>query len=298
MTETKELCVRGALSGSTLKLIACIAMFIDHFGLVMFPKVMIYRIIGRLAFPIFAYFIAEGCKYTRNKLKHFLLIFSVGVIYFLFYLFAYGEVYPSIFLTFSVSILNVYLIDAMKKYALPQKSKIRSDTLENSVITDKENNSEKSSDSILDVQPRVKPLRVLLASLAVASALAVSYIPFSFVVFDYGYIGMLAPVLISLVDFSKVKVPSRVEFIDSKATRLMLLSCICIALAIKNQAMKTELFGYTLTIQVFNLFSLPLLALYNGKVGARKLKYFFYAFYPAHLGVIMAIKFVFDALLK
>lgn len=268
----------GLLSGSTLKLIACIAMFIDHFGLVVFPKVMIYRIIGRLAFPIFAYFIAEGCKYTRNKLKHFLLIFCAGALYFVFYLVAYGQIYPSIFLTFSVSILNVYLIDALKKYALPKKTESRE--------LDKE-------------EPyRVNIWRLLVALLAAVFALAVSYIPFHFVVFDYGYIGMLAPVLISLFDFSSVKVPTRVRFLDSQPVRLLMLACVCIALSLKNTSLKTELFGCSFTIQVFNLFALPLLALYNGKVGVKKLKYFFYAFYPLHLGVIMAIKLIVDFLVK
>ena len=60
-------------SSSTLKLLACLFMLIDHAGLLLFPRYKIFRIIGRLAFPIFAYLIAEGCRYTRNKLKHFLL---------------------------------------------------------------------------------------------------------------------------------------------------------------------------------------------------------------------------------
>ena len=294
MVEAKQLHGGGLVSGTTLKLIACIAMFIDHFGLVLFPKVMIYRIIGRLAFPIFAYFIAEGCKYTRNKLKHFLLIFSVGLIYFFFYLVAYGQVYPSIFLTFSVSILNVYFIDAMKKYAFGQKTRNDAASVADIAADERENGVGEKVVKSFNGAPRVKAYRVLIASVAVVCALAISYVPFRFVLFDYGYIGMLAPVLISLFDFSKVKVPVRVEFLDSKAVRLLLLSCICIALAFKNQAMKTELFGCAFTIQVFNLFSLPLLALYNGKVGIRKLKYFFYAFYPLHLGVIMAIKFIID----
>ncbi|MBQ1272109.1 MAG: DUF2344 domain-containing protein [Clostridia bacterium] len=62
--------------------------------------------------------------------------------------------------------------------------------------------------------------------------------------------------------------------------------------------LKTEIFGFRFTIQVFNVIALPILALYNGKVGTRKLKYFFYAFYPAHLGVIMLIKMIIDALVN
>ncbi len=277
----------GLFSGSTLKLIACIAMFVDHFGLVVFPQKMIFRMIGRLAFPLFAYFIAEGCKYTRNKLKHFLLIFSVGIIYFFFYLVAYDQVYPSIFLTFSFSILNVYLIDALKQYAFLKNANVENKNV-NKTVFQKENSREGL--------PRVNKTRVLVSVIIALAALAVSYIPFAFVTFDYGYIGMLAPVLMSLFDFSKISVSDKIKKLDCKASRLAVLAVICVALAIRNPALKTEFFGYRFTIQVCNLFSLPLLALYNGKVGTKKLKYFFYAFYPLHLGVIMAIKTIIDVL--
>jgi len=59
------------LSGNMLKIIAALAMLCDHVGLLFFPSQDIFRIIGRLAFPIFAFMIAEGCKYTRNKAKYF-----------------------------------------------------------------------------------------------------------------------------------------------------------------------------------------------------------------------------------
>jgi hypothetical protein len=60
---------RGFLTGNQLKLIAAGAMLADHVGLMFFPEAELLRIIGRLAFPIFAFMIAEGCKYTRNKLR-------------------------------------------------------------------------------------------------------------------------------------------------------------------------------------------------------------------------------------
>ena len=64
------------LTNNQLKIIACISMLFDHLGFMVFPKLIIFRILGRLAFPIFAFMIAEGCYYTRNKLKHFLTIFG------------------------------------------------------------------------------------------------------------------------------------------------------------------------------------------------------------------------------
>ena len=44
-----------------LKLIAIVSMLIDHIGSVFFPEVRVLRWIGRLAFPLFSYCIAEAC---------------------------------------------------------------------------------------------------------------------------------------------------------------------------------------------------------------------------------------------
>lgn len=49
-----------------LKIIAIITMTIDHLGVFIFPGHIIFRIIGRLSFIIFAFLIANGFKYTRN----------------------------------------------------------------------------------------------------------------------------------------------------------------------------------------------------------------------------------------
>ena len=49
-----------------LKLIAIITMVIDHIGYVFFPQFGILRAIGRISFPIFAYQISVGFRFTRN----------------------------------------------------------------------------------------------------------------------------------------------------------------------------------------------------------------------------------------
>ena len=45
----------AVLSGNTLKILAAIFMVIDHAGLMLFDYVKVMRIIGRLAYPIFAF---------------------------------------------------------------------------------------------------------------------------------------------------------------------------------------------------------------------------------------------------
>lgn len=57
------------MSNSTIKIVAILSMLIDHIGAVFMADsdlYLVFRSIGRLAFPIFAYFIAEGCQKTRN----------------------------------------------------------------------------------------------------------------------------------------------------------------------------------------------------------------------------------------
>lgn len=103
------------LSGNFIKILGCIFMAIDHIGVVLFPRIIILRYIGRLAFPIFAFMIAEGAKYTRNKMKYFLMIFIIGVICQVFnYFFNNHDLYMCIFITFSISILLIYLIQFIK----------------------------------------------------------------------------------------------------------------------------------------------------------------------------------------
>ena len=56
----------AGLTGNQLKLLALFAMTCDHVGLQLLPQFIILRIIGRLAAPLFAYMIAEGCRYTQT----------------------------------------------------------------------------------------------------------------------------------------------------------------------------------------------------------------------------------------
>lgn len=63
-----------------LKLVAMIAMFIDHAGKMLFPQYPIMRVLGRIAFPIYAYCIAAGCVYTHDTLKYFKRVVLMALI--------------------------------------------------------------------------------------------------------------------------------------------------------------------------------------------------------------------------
>ncbi|MBC8061690.1 MAG: hypothetical protein H7Y18_13625 [Clostridiaceae bacterium] len=65
-----------------IKLLACIFMTIDHIGIIFFPELIGFRIVGRLAMPLFSFAIARGFYYahkhgTLATYKKRMLIFAV-----------------------------------------------------------------------------------------------------------------------------------------------------------------------------------------------------------------------------
>ena len=112
MAETLQ--VKPGLTGNQLKILAMIAMTCDHVGLQLLPKVFVLRLIGRLALPIYAYMIAEGCRYTRDRKNYLLRLVSLAAVCQVVYFFAMGSLYQCILVTFSLSVGLIYLMDSMK----------------------------------------------------------------------------------------------------------------------------------------------------------------------------------------
>ena len=84
------------LNANQIKVIAIIAMTVDHITWALFPGtqavwyVYLLHIIGRLTAPIMWFFIAEGCHYTRNMGKYIFRLFLFAVISHFAYDFAFG----------------------------------------------------------------------------------------------------------------------------------------------------------------------------------------------------------------
>ena len=68
------------LSSSALQWIALITMTIDHIGFLLFPKLTILRVIGRIAMPIFVFCLAEGFIHTKSRQKYFMRLGILAVI--------------------------------------------------------------------------------------------------------------------------------------------------------------------------------------------------------------------------
>ena len=111
------------LSGNALKIIAVLSMLCDHIGMFFFPKIAIMRIIGRLAFPIFAFMIAEGAAHTRNKLRYLstvaLIAAALQTVYFLYE----KSLTMCVFVTFTFALVLIFLFDLFKNALFDPKSK-------------------------------------------------------------------------------------------------------------------------------------------------------------------------------
>lgn len=187
------------LSASTLKIIGCIFMVIDHVGVILLPDLLILRILGRLSYPFFAYFIAEGCRYTRNKRKRFLLVLGLAVLCEGVYFFMMGEPQGGILVNFCLSILLIYQVQGFKK-ALAQKKFLKA--------------------------------FLLLALFAASAAGVYGFIEFVLYV-DYGFWGVLIPVWAALPDYKEGEAPACFKPLSNRPVKLLFftvgLLCLCIS---------------------------------------------------------------------
>lgn len=154
-----------SLSGNALKLIAAAAMLIDHTGMLLFPDALWMRIVGRLAFPIFAFMIAEGCRYTRSRRRYLGLIAVLAALYQIVYWLFDRSTYMSVLVTFTLAILVIYALQHLKS-TLAEKNRT--------------------------------VLKTACAILLLLSSVAGVWLANRFLTIDYGFWGCMLPVWVSI----------------------------------------------------------------------------------------------------
>lgn len=110
----------NGLTSFTLHILAMLFMLCDHLWATLFPAAEWLSCIGRLAFPIFAFMIAEGYSHTSNVKKYVLRLLICAVITEVpFDLFYGGTVfYPfhqNVLWTFLIALLTIILIEKALK---------------------------------------------------------------------------------------------------------------------------------------------------------------------------------------
>ena len=244
-------------NANAIKIIAAITMVIDHIGLLFFPYDLVLRAIGRISMPLFSFALAEGCRYTKNKTKHFLFLFALAIGFQIVYSIATNDFYLNILLTFSMSVLAIYSLQFFKKELFKENRKIGRILLSGALFV------------------------AVIAGIYIICNVFTKFLPYTV---DYGFWGCMLPVFSSLLDFHRIPAPDVLQKIDRAPLRVL-----CLGIGILFFYIFSPKQHPLLSVIPFAFLSLLFLFLYNGEKGKRNTKYFFYIFYPAHLLLLYGV---------
>lgn len=104
------------MTSFAIKIIAIICMVIDHVGCVFFPHITVLRIIGRVAFPLFAYLLVQGYMHTSNVRRYMIRLGVFALLSEIIFDYAlYGTIVhwenQNIFLTLVIGLGALYVLD-------------------------------------------------------------------------------------------------------------------------------------------------------------------------------------------
>lgn len=244
------------ISSNTLKLIACIAMLIDHIAVFFEPNLssecyLIARIIGRIAMPIFVYTLVQGYLYTKDFKRYIkrlgvLAVMTQIIIFLMSYLMHQYTAMPvvslysflNIIFSFPLCLIVLRAIDFRKKY----------------------------------IQKYNKCINVLLRVMTVIVVLFL----YSILEIDYGIFVPSIGVIYFMFECLKQKRKNKIELLIYSFIELLISFVIM-------------LFYHRL--ELFSFFSIPILLLYSGNRGNVSKNYykFFYYFYPLHFLLLYSI---------
>ena len=63
-----------------LKIVAIITMTVDHIGAILYPDLLALRVVGRIAFPLFAYLITLGIESTKKPRSYLITLFLFALV--------------------------------------------------------------------------------------------------------------------------------------------------------------------------------------------------------------------------
>lgn len=269
MSESLEKKPFGFFNAGALKIIACVTMLMDHIGYCYyytFEYAELFRTIGRMSYPLFAFLIATGYNYTKNINRYLLRLFLFAIITEPFFDRAfmgtwYDMGYQNALYTLFLGLFAIYMLDTVRK----------------------------GGSRLLCIVP------VFLCMLCA-----------EYYKTDYGYWGVLMIVLFYLFQGRKwwqllgtacvLLLYWRWPFIGYRVTAWWKESGPSLSYA-SIPVLRTILQGSAPTAwqqtKGWSLLALVPIFLYNGRSGMPKnpkvkkaLQYFFYAFYPLHLMIL------------
>ncbi len=238
------------LNANELKLIALITMIVDHIG-VYFAFLMsseVYsalRIIGRIAMPIYAFFIVQGFLKTSNLKKYIFRISLLAIVSQVLLVFMY-KICPREDVSFCITTCNIVFNFALILIVLRM--------LERNII----------KRDIIAINNNKKILDKLIRALIIILVLLIYFI----IKIDYGIKLLAMSVCVYLFErllyYNQTRNEEKIKLNVLKFIELFVIYLFCI---IENSR-----------YAVFTIFSLPLIYLYDGTIG-NKSKFNKYLFY-------------------
>lgn len=333
-----------------LKMIAIVTMCIDHFAAILgnssmdimpYNIMVMIRIIGRIAFPIFIFLIANGYLHTRSKLKYLIGMMKFAVISQVAYSIAFANfgtksgtsenVINVNFQTLSINIIImaligvaiVYLIKKHKHLIIREKEKPKKNVPGTvSVLNVKKNQKEEKNQ--IEVKEIFKMLFIaviyfllptvtlILNNFVIIGGTLNIYYTLSIGIFSIYILDsfiknskienalliiiylMLLITMAPNVDYGVIGVIFVLVMFLCKKTKASQSICLFIFSFL---IYRSSSFGAILNPYVLStIFAIPLIIIYNGKIGPKINKNFFYVFYPVHIIILAVLEMIFNAL--
>lgn len=278
------------MSGTVLKVIALVSMFIDHVWRFIPDMPMWFNWIGRVSFPIFLYCCVLGYIHTSNRKRYFLRIYLLSIVVSIINYVILPDIALNSIRTIFIALILMHVYDQFKNN--PRKGKILLFLF-------------------LLWQSLTSALVIVLAHFLTDAPLFMLVTLFGNILNVDG--GILVVLLgLCMYTFHNSKAKLSISFFILTIIYMILANSPLI-LRISNYLMRDEklenlgliigafssmVFGIH-PIEVTNdifygnpqwmmIFALPIIFMYNGKKG-RGMKYFFYIFYPLHIVVLYFI---------
>lgn len=281
------------ISNFILKIIALIFMTIDHVGVFLpsSPLQFTFRVLGKIALPIFIYTTLEGCKKTKDIKKYMLRLGVMSILMYIAIVIAqlvlyfnngYLLVFQNIFFTLLNLVFIYYLFFVNKN-----KNKRRMVILPILIFIG----------SYIFFLLRINGISEFISSIFV-DGLTTMY-------------GLEAPIMfvgallgIYIYEFIVRKRLNNdetlvTEFLCSKKAQLSRNIIMCLSIALVSLIMysftyeniPSFTFGNTCVYNTYFIICFPFILLYNGKRGFNNkiVNGAFYLYYPLHIGIIALI---------